>query len=94
MWSNKQKGLLEMDYAAQSVAFSPDGELLMGGSSVSSGGGSSNASITLWDVQSLQQVAVLNDQMATIVASMFTPDGTHILSTSRDGIIRLWGLPR
>jgi len=45
--------------------------------------------IDLWDIEAKKRIAESEPYSFTLVQVAFTPDGKHLLSSSRDGIIRL-----
>ena len=66
-----------------SVAFSPDGYTLAGGST--------DGTIWLWDVETRQQIATLKGHADDWIYSVaFSPDGYTLASWGLDGTIRLW----
>jgi WD40 repeat protein len=72
-----------------SVAFSPDGSLLLG--TVGDLVNSENV-IYVWDVESGDIVTVLRGHKNWAMSAQFSPDGSQIASASLDGSIRLWSL--
>lgn len=67
---------------AISLAYSPDGTLLAGGSF--------SSNIYIWRTDSWQPVATLTDHTNWVVDLKFSPDGRILASGSYDGTIRLW----
>lgn len=51
-------------------------------------------SIRLWDVQQRHELTKLEGHTDTVVGLAFSPDGKLLASSSRDGTIRLWGVPQ
>lgn len=50
--------------------------------------------IHLWDVSTRQEVMSLFGHTGSITDLRFTPDGKFLISSSLDGTIRLWGVPK
>ncbi len=67
---------------AASVAFSPDGALLVAGSW--------DGLIRLWDVETRVDQMTLVGHSTSVSSVAFSPDGSRIVSTSVDGTVRLW----
>mmetsp|Transcript_26346 Transcript_26346/g.39489 ORF Transcript_26346/g.39489 Transcript_26346/m.39489 type:complete len:546 (-) Transcript_26346:86-1723(-) len=65
-----------------SVAFSPQGNLLVSGSF--------DETVKLWDVRSGECVATLPAHSDPVTGVDFNRDGTCIVSSSHDGLIRIW----
>ena len=65
-----------------SIAFSPDGEML------ASGGGDST--IKLWELKSGKQIKTLSGHLSGVNAIAFSPDGKTLASASIDNTIKLW----
>ncbi len=82
--------LFKHDHSVVSVAFSPDGTLVM----TSTGHGR----VTVWDCDSCNEVIVLNcdddHHLDSSVARSvsFSPDGKYVLTGSDDGTPRLWNI--
>ena len=68
-----------------SISFSPDGSLLAAGT---------DAIILIWNVAEKEQIAALTNSSARINAVAFSPDGTTLASSSEDGKVMLWQIPR
>jgi len=71
---------------AESLAFSPDGQLLAAGSN--------QGPIALWDVKNDQLLGELTGHTQGVLALAFAPDGRTLVSSSEDSSLRLWGAPR
>src|SRR5687768_13223285 len=65
-------------------AFSPDGSTLVSGVS-----GGNNQTLTLWNVNTGDELGVL-EAHAAVTGCVFTPDGRAIVSSSDDCLLRLW----
>ena len=70
--------------AGWAVAISPDGRRAL---SVH------DADVILWDLASARKLHLFQGHTDQVTALAFSPDGRTALSSSRDGSIRLWGLP-
>ena len=70
-------------FIVKSVAFSPDGRLIVSGSG--------DGTIQLWDAQTGGQVGnPLKGHTNSVNSVAFSPDGRHIVSGSWDKTIQLW----
>jgi serine/threonine protein kinase len=69
-------------------AFSPDGVML------ATAGGPRNSATYLWNVDSGDKIAILDDHHDSSVESVsFSPDGKLLAANDRNGIVFLWRLP-
>ena len=66
----------------ENVAFSPDGTLVVTGSS--------NGMVKLWDGYAGAVLFTLEGHEKTIAQVCFSPCGEYVASASRDGTVRLW----
>jgi WD40 repeat protein/predicted Zn-dependent protease len=65
-----------------SVAFSPDGKRLAGGSG--------DARVQVWDAQTGQQVLDLQGHTNSVWSVCFSPDGARLATGSNDGTVKVW----
>src|SRR5205085_1963514 len=65
-----------------SLAFSPDGKVLAGGSS--------DATIRVWDAKSGEHLVTVKGHTDWIDTIVFSPDGQRLASASRDGTVKVW----
>ncbi|MEZ4866010.1 MAG: BTAD domain-containing putative transcriptional regulator [Caldilineaceae bacterium] len=70
----------------RSVAFSPDGSLLVSGSY--------DQTVRLWEVMTGQERHVLAGHTKSVLAVAFAPDGQLVASAGRDRTVRLWQVQR
>jgi WD40 repeat protein len=68
----------------QSVAFSPNGQLVASGSR--------DGTVRFWDVSSHRASGVPLAQGSVVYTVAFSPDGNMLASGGRDGVIRLWSV--
>ena len=71
------------DYV-NSVAFSPDGKILVSSSS--------DDTIKLWNVETKEVITTLTEHSSDIESVAFSPDGKILASASRDSTIKLWNV--
>ena len=69
----------------RTLAFSPDGRILVSGSR--------DSTVRLWDVETATQKTVLTAHTGRINDVAFTPDGQILASASDDATVLLWNLP-
>ncbi|HEX2475328.1 MAG TPA: protein kinase [Lacipirellulaceae bacterium] len=72
------------DKPVRSVAFSPNGQLLVSGSE--------DNSVRLWDVASGAALKSLRGHSRAVRSAMFSPDGSRILSGGEDQSVRIWNV--
>jgi WD40 repeat protein len=80
--SQLSRFLYSHDNSVQSVAFSPDGQVLASGSS--------DSQIRLWEVNSGQVVAIIAGHTDVVWNVAFSPSSSILASASADDTIRLW----
>jgi WD40 repeat protein len=69
-----------------SVAFSPDGKRL-------ATGGAGESAVTLWDLESQQELLALAGEGSNFWRSEFSPDGNVLGSENMKGALHLWRAP-
>lgn len=72
------------DRSIWSLAFSPNGELLVSGSN--------DASVRLWDVATGKCTRTLKEHADLVYGLDFSPDGQYFVSVSKDGTGRIWSV--
>lgn len=72
--------------AVYSVAFSPDGKILV------SGGGEIDKSIILWDIATTEVITTLTGHTEGVRCFAFSPDGNTLVSGSWDGTALVWNI--
>jgi WD40 repeat protein len=75
---------LEEEEFIFSLALSPDGEVLAVGYQ--------DSTVRLWNMESGEQLIVLEGHEGRVVSLAFSPDGTLLASGGADGTVRLWGV--
>jgi WD40 repeat protein len=76
--------------------FSPDGTLLIvtGGNYLGGGGATLDSAFYIFDVASQNQLTILANHTEAPLQVEMSQDKRLIVSASRDGTIRLWGVPK
>lgn len=69
-----------------SVAFSPDGRTIAGGSC--------DKTIKLWDMSTKQEISTLTGHSDWVNSVAFSPDGQTLASGSFDKTIKIWRVTR
>ncbi|MGD9229948.1 MAG: caspase family protein [Desulfobacterales bacterium] len=67
-----------------SVAFSPDGTMVVSGSQ--------DNTVKVWDVTSGREIVTLKGHKNMVWSVDFSPDGNFVISGSRDGFLILWDI--
>jgi WD40 repeat protein len=80
--SGRQRLRIPLEAGCDVAAFTPDGKRLAAGDD--------SGVITLWDVESGQEVLTLRGHSKAILRLVFTPDGRFLASSSADGSVKLW----
>ncbi|KAF4232367.1 hypothetical protein CNMCM6805_010013 [Aspergillus fumigatiaffinis] len=92
LWSNQLQTLEGHSSWVPSVAFSPDGQRIVGltpdGHRIVSG--SYDNTIKLWDAQTGSELQTLEGHSSAVRAVAFSPDGQRIVSGSNDNTSKLW----
>jgi len=70
--------------SVKTVAFSPDGNTAISGSS--------DSTIKLWDVQTGEEIRTFKGHSDKVYSVTFSPDGNTALSGSRDNTLKLWDI--
>ncbi|MGF1481129.1 MAG: WD40 repeat domain-containing protein [Cyanophyceae cyanobacterium] len=70
--------------AVDSLAFSPDGEVLV------SGGSFNDPTVVFWSVENGKKLDRLRAQREAVLTLAFSPDGNLLVSSGSDGGINLW----
>ena len=73
---------LEPKIQILSTAFSPDGEILAGGSA--------HGTVRLWNAMTGSIQTTLHGHSDTVTSVTFSPDGKQLATASADGTVRLW----
>jgi WD40 repeat protein len=71
-------------WGIRSVAFAPDGKLLMTASV--------DNTICLWDTATWMEVGVLKGHMGGVREAAFSTDGKTLISSSSDEVIKMWNV--
>ncbi|OCQ99801.1 hypothetical protein BCD64_01570 [Nostoc sp. MBR 210] len=75
--------LIKHEAAVQTIAFSPNGQIIASGSV--------DKTIRLWNLHG-QELKILEGHKDTITSLAFSPDGKTLASASEDGTIKIWNL--
>ena len=77
---------LELEFAAFSLAFSPDGKFALAGTATND--------VHIWDVEAWEEVELMSGHEGAVSALDFNHDGTQVLSGGWDGTLILWDFDR
>ena len=77
-----KRGRVTFRNYAKPLVFSPDGAILVNGTS--------NGTILVWDVATGDQIAALDGHTQKVETLKFSPDAETLVSTAMDGTILLW----
>ena len=69
-----------------SIAFSPDGTLLVSGGM--------DANIRLWNIETQEQIHAFTTHNLAVISVDFSPDGTFLASASYDDTVRVWNIKK
>jgi WD40 repeat protein len=75
------------------VTFSPDGRMLISGARSLSSDDTQNGALQLLSADNGELVHELNPITNQVTGLAFAPDGRYFVSTTLDGVVRLWGIP-
>jgi uncharacterized protein (TIGR03067 family) len=70
----------------RTVAFSPDGRLVLSGSGFPEG----DKTLRLWEAASGKEIRRFQGHTDQVLSAVFSPDGRRALSSSNDRTVRLW----
>jgi WD40 repeat protein len=92
VWSASDgKELLRLRIGAkdfiEGVAFSRDGRQIV------TAGGTGDNTIRVWDLATRKEIARFVGHSAPVLAVAVTPEGKKVLSSAKDGTVRLWNMP-
>ena len=83
--NEKEQDLLTADlWSPNSVAYSPDGTIIVSGSS--------DDTVRLWDARTGEHMTVLTGHRSFVKSVAFSPDGATLATGSMDSTIFLWKL--
>ena len=75
----------------RTFAFSPDGKRLI--TAGAAAGDTSDNWVSVWDLETGKALATLRGHDGPVLATTFSPDGRHIVTTSADRTARIWEAP-
>ena len=84
IWTWESNTPARYAYYLNSLAFSPNGQILAAASSL--------GTVTLWDVANSAELMTLEGHSDRVNCVVFSHDGRTLASGSDDGTIRLWGV--
>ena len=76
----------------QSLAFSPNGQLLACGSQETKPG--EKNSITIWNIKNGEEAAGFPGNQKSVSSLAFSPDGSSLVTAGEDGSISVWDVPK
>ncbi|AFY43471.1 CHAT domain-containing protein [Nostoc sp. PCC 7107] len=75
--------LIKHEAAIQTIAFSPNGQIIASGSA--------DKTIRIWDLHG-KELKILREHQAIITSLAFSPDGKTLASASEDGEVKIWNV--
>ena len=78
---------------ATEPGFSPAPSLLVGDPWLYADDYEYGGMLNVWQVEPKQLLTTVGEETEPVTAVHFTKDGQLIISSARDGIVRLWGIP-
>jgi WD40 repeat protein/serine/threonine protein kinase len=82
--SGQEGPILEQSGVCGCLAVSPDGRLIVTGSTFP------DDAVRIWELDSGALLAVLDGHGNAVTSVVFSPDGAHVLSSSLDRTLRVW----
>jgi WD40 repeat protein len=83
----------EGNNAIEAVAISPDGQIILSGTSGHFNNHYRNGSLHFWLADNGDMIGELMPVTDNVTGLAFAPNGRYFVSTTLDGVVRLWGVP-
>jgi WD40 repeat protein len=80
-----QEDTLNYERSIESLVFSPDSRTLASLDMI-------DQKVTLWDIETGEKIAILNDKQDQVSSIDFSTDGQTLASGDRQGIVKLWNV--